>query len=162
MQAMANQHDTYPKPTLLKELTGNPGMRKLPIQLAIPKKLTTPPSYLNTERKKIFNHLLSCLPDKFLSEADIAICEVYAHSLCIYRIAAIHVQKNGLMIETLKGDLKENPHIHIMQKMAQNLKECMNSLGLSPIARAKIGAIMRHNKDLDSALKKDVIDEILD
>lgn len=133
-----------PKPTALKELEGNPGKRPLP---ANEPKFTEaacdvpPPDFLSdeakTEWRRMFPVLRSC---GLVTLGDLPALAVYCSLYGRWREAEEQLQATPNLIKTPNGHLQPNPWITIARQTAELMKAYLIEFGLTPAARARMGA----------------------
>lgn len=111
--------------------------------------LIKPPSFLSSKQKRIFNFISKELVNvNILNNLDITLLEVC--SIAIDRIREIEskINKNPDL-------LSDNKFISIKNKYTQEFFKCMQELGLSPSARARLALlnIEKEDKESDPVLK---------
>ena len=111
--------------------------------------LIKPPSYLSSKQKRIFKFIYKELLNvNILNNLDVSLLEVC--SIAIDRIREIEnkINKNPEL-------LLDNKLIVIKNKYTQDFFKCMQELGLSPSARARLALlnIEKEDKENDPLLK---------
>lgn len=111
--------------------------------------LIKPPSYLSSKQKRIFKFISKELVNvNILNNLDVSLLEVC--SIAIDRIREIEnkINKNPEL-------LLDNKLIVIKNKYTQDFFKCMQELGLSPSARARLALlnIEKEDKENDPLLK---------
>lgn len=111
--------------------------------------LIKPPSYLSSKQKRIFKFISKELLNvNILNNLDVSLLEVC--SIAIDRIREIEnkINKNPEL-------LLDNKLIVIKNKYTQDFFKCMQELGLSPSARARLALlnIEKEDKENDPLLK---------
>lgn len=91
-----------------------------------------PPS-LSPEAKRFWAIIVESLPKGLLSRADEGTLEVYVSAWSRYREARRHVMKNGYWIGN-----RLNPMKAIQDQAAAEMHKVGGTLGLSPLARARL------------------------
>jgi len=159
-------------PTVLKELHGNPGKRRLPENE--PEgvgDLWAPPAYMDEEQRAQWNYGVDHAPPGLLTGTDRDIFGAWVCACVEYRKAVLEVRKIGQVVKTKDGNAIQNPFLGIMNRQAVLMNRLGAELGFSPAARASLGSAapafgdgpgrrIRGESELDRylAIKPDVLD----
>jgi P27 family predicted phage terminase small subunit len=144
-----------PTPTILKQLKGNPGKRKLNALEPKPKTGEPPmPRDLSKPAKKEWKRLVKMLLKLgVLTVADGDALATLCEAKVLWREALTDVRKNGILIHvtaaTRNGPVqiqKKNPAIGVMDSQAKLVKTLLESFGCTPSSRTKVTA----NPNVDS------------
>ena len=135
-----------PKPTVLKELAGNPGRR--PLNKDEPKpgpaNLKVPRGRLPKEGARVWKQLARPLADMgVLTEVDLIAFEMLCLHYATARQAADILNKLGLFVKD-KNDPNEprkNPAAQIFRDNSKHLLSYLAEFGLTPSSRVRIKAI---------------------
>jgi P27 family predicted phage terminase small subunit len=144
-----------PTPTHLKLVKGNPGRRPLNDSEPAPRKMMPePPDVLSADARDEWNRvapelyrvgLLTSLDRSALA----AYCQVYGRWVQAER----GIAKGGLLSETTKGNLIQNPLVGIANKAASDMVRYAAEFGMTPSARVRVGAVGRPSAGIDAAEK---------
>lgn len=127
-----------PKPTIVKELEGNPGKRKLNKKEPNPTgELLTPPIELTDEELKVWRECLAEAPKGLLKLVDGRLLARYCVSLCLWLEAREEVRENGFTVEGARGPIIA-PAVNVMQKQEQSMRSCESELGFTPSSRSRL------------------------
>jgi P27 family predicted phage terminase small subunit len=140
-----------PTPSYLKLLRGNPGKRRIPaepqpeIEAACPEPPTFLPDFAKEEWQRVApglhaTRLLSTLDIMPLSAYCVAYAQWRTAVELLARMAKDQAITAGLLIRTKDGNLRRNPVIKIANDAALNMLRFASEFGLSPVARARLGA----------------------
>ena len=127
-------------PTLLKELHGNPGKRRLPVDE--PKgvgDLWAPPAYMDDEQREQWHYVVDHAPPGLLTGTDREILATFVNACVEYQRAVLEVRKIGQVVKTRDGNAIQNPFLGIMNRQALLISRFGSELGFSPAARASLG-----------------------
>lgn len=129
-----------PKPTALKALQGNPGKR--PLNEREPKlkpKRPSAPRFLEGEAKKEWNRMVKLLlPLKLLSEVDRAALAAYCQAWSRWIDAEQHIQRDGMVISTDKGNLIQSPYVGIANSAMKQMRAFLVEFGMTPSSRSRV------------------------
>lgn len=136
------QRGRKPKPTVLKELEGNPGRRPLNKNEPKPdKKAPRCPSWLEEEAKKEWKRMGTILEQMgLLTEMDMAAFAGYCQAFARWREAEEFITQHGTMIRTPNGYLQQVPQVSIAQTNLKIMLKFCEQFGLTPSARSRIAA----------------------
>jgi P27 family predicted phage terminase small subunit len=121
----------------MRELEGNRGKRPIPVEMPTIGR-PEPPVGLNEAQLGRWHDIVSSLPDELLSRADNQVLERMAVAWAAFRECVSVVNKSGLVVRGLHGELVRNPLLAVQRQATQEMQECGNLLGLSPLARARL------------------------
>lgn len=135
-----------PKPTILKELAGNPGKRALPKnepKPAAPDSLA-PPATLSVDGRREWLRIADELKRlNLLTKADVTTLLTYCEAYATWLTAKRAVKKYGIVKHVkATGLIKKNPAVDIMDKAARTMNLLADRLGLNPSGRVKLGSTM--------------------
>lgn len=132
-----------PKPTVLKEVTGNPGRRPLP--KGEPKPDATMPScptWLGREGKAEWRRLAGELHRiGLLTRVDRAALAAYCQAWDDFYHSTKDIAARGLVVDTGRGHVR-NPSTLVKANAVQQLLAGASQFGLTPVARARMGAFI--------------------
>jgi len=130
-----------PKPTSMKRLAGNPGKRPLSEepQPSVPEHTPYVPRHLNEEGKREWRRIVNVLLDlglyTVLDRAALAMyCQVWGRWLEAERKLA----KEGLILKSDKGNLYQNPWLHVANKAWEQMRKVLAEFGLTPSSRVRL------------------------
>jgi P27 family predicted phage terminase small subunit len=128
-----------PKPTAVKQLTGNPGKRKLNAhEPKPPADLPICPSWLDDEAKRQWNALVPHLHKiGLLTMVDQQSMAAYCQAVSRWAAAEAAIAKEGLTFETEFGPRK-HPAVTIAKECMLLIQKFASEFGLSPSARTRI------------------------
>jgi P27 family predicted phage terminase small subunit len=140
-----------PTPTILKIMRGNPGKRRLPNepQPTIPEKCPEPPPHIVGYAADLWWEVAPGLHVMgLLTRLDVPAFSVFCYSYGQWRTACEVLARmadrdeatHGLLIRTVDGNAKRNPLVKIASDAAEDMLRAANEFGLTPIARARLGA----------------------
>ena len=136
------------KPTRIKELEGNPGKRRLPINEPIPPMdLPDPPSFLNAYALEEWGQVAEGLNAMgVLSRVDRAAFAAYCVAYSRWRTAeealnelAEKSKLESLVLETVSGNSIQHPLIGISNKAAGDMVLFAKEFGMTSLARSRLG-----------------------
>lgn len=128
-----------PKPTVVKELEGNPGKR--PLNKDEPKpagELKAAPSWFSADQKIIWKNSLKNAPKGLLKPVDEAVLANYCVSYDTYQKAVQELATRGSVGLDLKGERRVAPEIVVMTKMSTLIARYCSLLGFDPSSRSRI------------------------
>lgn len=140
-----------PTPMHLRRLRGNPGKRALhpEPQPTIPEKCPEPPPFLNGFARDEWWLVAPSLHQLgLLSRIDVPSLAAYCYAYAQWRQAAESLAAmadrdpttHGLLIRTMDGNARRNPLVKIAADAAADMVRFASEFGLTPIARARLGA----------------------
>lgn len=154
-----------PKPTVLKQLAGNPGKRplnKAEPQPPVPASTPYVPRHLCEEGKREWRRLVSILVDLGLyTEIDRAALAMYCQAWGRWVIAEERIDKTGgPTLTSDKGNLYPNPWASEANRRYEQMRKALVEFGLSPAQRSRVRAVERTEQlSLAEMLFGDVDDE---
>jgi P27 family predicted phage terminase small subunit len=140
-----------PTPAILKQMRGNPGKRRLPNEPEpqITKACPEPPPFIVGFAADLWWETAPSLHRLgLLSVVDIPALACYCHSYGQFRMAAEALARmadrdetmHGLLVKTVDGNARRNPLLKIASDAAEDMMRFAGEFGLTPIARARLGA----------------------
>jgi P27 family predicted phage terminase small subunit len=128
-----------PKPTILKQLAGNPGQRPLNKREPKPRGRATCPSWLlpeaKTEWKRIFPELARLGLATTVDQAALAgYCQCFAH----WQRAEKALAKNGCVMLCPSGYEMQRPEVAMAQKFYSLMHRAAMEFGFTPASRSRI------------------------
>ena len=136
------------KPTRIKELEGNPGKRRLPINEPIPPMdLPDPPSHLDAYALEEWGRVADGLNAMgVLSGIDQAALAAYCAAYSRWRSAEEELNElakksklQALVLKTVSGNWIQQPLIGIANKAAGDMVRFASEFGMTPVARSRLG-----------------------
>lgn len=132
-----------PKPTVLKELAGNPGRR--PLNEQEPRPATADPKMprgkLNAEGKKLWREVAPKLAELgLLTEVDMAALEMACNHYGLAREAMALIERMGLFVKDRDGQPRKNPALQLYRDNSQAFKQYLVEFGMTPSSRSRIQA----------------------
>ena len=153
-----------PKPTHLKIVQGNPGKRRLPKnELTPPAAEPDAPLHLSDEAAEEWRRVCVVLKAMgILNEADRAALAGYCQAYGRWRQAEGALKAmggkdeatHGLIIKTKQGNYIQNPLLGIANKAMADMLRFAGEFGLTPSARARIGATPPEHDDAGAAKRR--------
>jgi P27 family predicted phage terminase small subunit len=147
-----------PKPTLYKELAGNPGHRPLNDREPIPpSELPDCPDHLQGEARAEWFRISPALKVMdLLTSADHALLEAYCVTYARWLDAEEMVKKYGIIVKSPnKGFPMTSPYLHVANSSLEQLRKLAVEFGLSPSSRSRIRVgDERAGSDLDDFLSR--------
>lgn len=126
------------KPTIMKELAGNPGKRSLNKKEAKPQGEAVAPKILPASAKKIFARIVGQMPKGVITAADEAIVASLAWAIMQRDMAISEMQHQDTIVTGSKGQDALNPLLGHINKQTEIIKGLAARLGLDPISRSQI------------------------
>ena len=136
------------KPTRIKELEGNPGKRRLPINEPIPPMdLPDPPSHLDAYALEEWGRVAEGLNAMgVLAGIDQAALAAYCGAYSRWRAAEEELKElakksklQALVLKTVSGNWIQQPLIGIANKAAGDMVRFASEFGMTPVARSRLG-----------------------
>ncbi len=149
-----------PKPTVLKELAGNPGRR--PLNKDEPKpgpaNLKVPRGRLPKEGARVWKQLAKPLAEMgVLTEVDLIAFEMLCLHYAMSRQAADILNQIGLFMKDRDNEPRKNPAAQLFRDNSKQLRAYLAEFGLTPSSRVRIHAIDKvEDKSLAEILFEDV------
>lgn len=145
-----------PIPSKLKILHGNPGKRDITPEPEPSKGRPILPEGLDEHGEAAWLEAVRLMEDMaLLTIAEGPLLEMYAHAASGYRQARDAIAKTGIVLVTNKNgdaDVKRNPFSVELHKYREAMLKLMIELGMTPVARARIGQVGYKN-DSDPAAR---------
>ncbi len=146
-----------PVPASLNILHGNPSRRPISeFELKIPIAKPPPPKDLDLNARKEWKRIVRVLADnRMITDLDLTILTTYCYNFSQW-IKMIKELEKGLIIKSPSGWPMQSPYFNMLKKTEGVLMKCMQELGLSPVARARLKhSISPESKDdFDDFLNK--------
>ncbi len=130
-----------PKPTLYKELAGNPGHRSLNDREPIPpSELPECPKHLQDEARAEWFRICGALDTMgLLTSADHALLEAYCVTYARWLDAEAKLKEFGTIVKSPnKGFPMTSPYLHVANSALEQLRKLAVEFGLSPSSRSRI------------------------
>ena len=132
-----------PKPVALKVLAGNPGKRRLPKELKLPRATGVCPDDMPKTGREMWNKFFPMLTSAgVLKESDMPafedLCLAWAH----FKDADEKCKKKGLTQKTKDGYETVSVWVHLRTKFQKEFKILVEQFGMTPTSRARIEADM--------------------
>lgn len=127
------------KPALIRRMEGNPGRRPIPEEITTLGEVLLPAG-LSVEAQDCWHVIKGSLPIGLLSQADTAVMERMANAWARYRECQRFIERAGLMVRGAMGEMRRNPYLLVQRQAAEEMHQCGEVLGLSPVARTRIAA----------------------
>jgi len=146
-----------PKPTALKKLAGNPGKRKLNDKEPKPKTKKPPcPAHIRGEARKEWNRMSKQLFELgLLTGVDRAALAAYCVAYGRWVEAETQVSTVGMIIETVNGNLVQNPYLSVANRAMEQMWKISGSFGMTPSSRSR----MQVATDADKKTVESVLDD---
>lgn len=136
-----------PKPTVLHELHGKPGKRKLnPLEPKPEGVLDEPPDWLNDEQRKDWEYALQHAPALVLTSIDRDVLAAWVVAVGLHRQASVAQQDEKLVHVLENGVQVQSGYLPIINKQAQIMVKLASELGFSPAARPRL-VVKKDGKD---------------
>lgn len=128
-----------PTPTNLVLLRGNPGKRAVNRNEPDPRPGATCPTWLDREAKREWRRIAPELERlELLTVIDRAALAAYCQSYSRWYEAERIVKREGLTIETDKGNVIQHPAVGIANQAMKQMHNFLSDFGMSPAARARL------------------------
>lgn len=130
-----------PKPTVLKQLHGNPGKRALPKHEPVAQGiLQEPPSWLPENAKAGWRYAMQHAPAGLLRKIDAGVLAVWVVAESLHRDATEkQIALGGLVYKPKGSEVHlQSPYLAIINKQAMIMLKAASELGFSPVARPRI------------------------
>ena len=128
-----------PRPTHIRALEGARPSR-LNFDEPIPSELPVmPPVELPADAQEVWNRLApDMIKQRCLTHLDVDLFSVFCRSTALFNRAAREVEKAGLSTKGSRGNAIVNPHLRVMQMMADSMRSIGQRFGLTPGDRATL------------------------
>lgn len=129
-----------PKPTVLKQLAGNPGKRPLNgEEPQIASGAPTCPRHLSAAARREWKRVVHILADAgVVTQVDRAILSLYCQAYGRWVDAENALAKGDLTEETPNGMVVQSAYLQIATKAMENVKRFAEQLGMTPASRSRI------------------------
>ena len=143
-----------PIPLKAKQLTGNPGKRKLTKEPVPHAAVLKRPVWLNGHGRTMWERVLRVWRGTgVLTGADQGALEAYCAAYGRFVAAQAAVDANGLTLEDRWGGMKKNPAVTVLSEAVAQMRSLGAEMGLTPSARAHLAAAPSDTKDEFEAFK---------
>lgn len=126
------------KPTKLKELSDNPGKRKLNKAEPKPYGLPTAPTTLSKDAKAVWARLVVAMPVGVYTAADGFVMALFCEAVASWKTACAMIAKHGPELKGSTGQLKPSPWYAEQRAAAAQIASIGAKLGLDPVSRQNI------------------------
>lgn len=142
----------HPKPTRLKQLTGNPGKRPLnPDEPRPEAKVPECPAELGEVARREWDRLAAELNKlKLLTELDRAALAAYCGAYALWAEATESIQKYGTMVKSPSGYPIQSPYVAVANRQAEIMMRIASEFGFTPASRGRISVAADPVPDLFS------------
>ena len=130
-----------PKPTLLKQLEGNPGKRPLNDREPVaPPGIPDPPAFLDEVAREEWTHTVKVLAGmRLLSLADRVALAAYCTAYSRWVHAEAQVKKLGPVVKSPdKGFPMMSPFLIIANQSMEQMRKLLVEFGLTPSSRSRL------------------------
>lgn len=132
-------------PTVLKELSGNPGKRALNKREPKPTGTPTPPT-LTPEAAQVWKRLVSTSPSALYKAPDEFVIAAFCEAVAGHRVATLMIIEQGRYATGSTGQITVAPWVKDQADQARLVMAYASRLGLDPVART---SIMTSEEDTD-------------
>lgn len=131
-----------PKPTVLRELAGNPGKRPLNQAEAKPKQeIPQCPRHLSDEAKKEWHRIVKDLFEAGLfTKIDRPALAAYCQAYGRWVEAEAHLEDEDFVQVTDKGYQYQTPWLSIANQAMKQMHNFLAEFGMTPAARSRVNA----------------------
>jgi P27 family predicted phage terminase small subunit len=137
-----------PKPTKLKEITGNPGKRALNKSEPRPSGVPTCPRWIIGDARKEWNRISKeLIAIGLLTSVDRAALAAYCVSYGRWSEAEQRIQKTGLLIKSPTGNVQKNPLVLIAEESMRLMRGFLGEFGMTPSSRSRISTTPQEVED---------------
>ena len=134
------------KPAVIRELEGNRSRTPIPREISPPGR-PEPPIGLTEAQLERWHDIVGSLPVELLSRADNQVLERMAIAWTAFREVNAAINKSGLLVKGIHGEPVRNPLLSVRRQATQEMQDCGNLLGLSPLARTRLTAPDQEDTD---------------
>ena len=129
-----------PKPTLLKEIEGNPGKRALNKSEPQPEgDLYAAPTWMTDTQREGWGFAITHAPYGLLKQLDRSVLAIWVVAEDLHREAAEKIAQYGLLTKSPNAGLPlQSPYLAILNKQAQIMLKAGAELGFSPSSRTRV------------------------
>ena len=144
-----------PIPAAIKIHEGNPGKRPIPEEPKPAQGLPLPPDTLDDCAKEIWNDVLRTMGGTgAITLAEATILELFSATYSNYKKAESMVEVSGFALKVVGKDgkvtWKPNPFCSEMHRFRDAATKLLIELGMTPVARARIGLEKQRTDDFTS------------
>lgn len=130
-----------PKPNAVKMAEGNPGKRPLPEEPALDSRKPICPAFLSKEAKSEWHRVVGDLHSAgLLKKVDTTILALYCQARADYIHAKKNIETKGYVSISPNGYPQKSAWLTIRDKAFDQLMKCIQELGMTPVARARVAA----------------------
>ena len=130
-----------PKPNAVKIAEGNPGKRPLPEEPALDNAKPRKPDFLDDEASKEWKRVVTDLHSAgLLKKVDTTILALYCQSRSDYIYAKGKIATEGYVSISPNGYPQKSAWVTIRDKAFDQIMKCLQELGMTPVARARVAA----------------------
>lgn len=123
-----------------KELSGNPGKRRLVAGAVIPPGEPECPDWLSDAARSEWDRVLGLLMAfKVLTRLDADILALYASTFATWRKTVETLQREGCTYDGPTGLKKQHPAVIVEAALSQRLVALMKEIAATPAARLRMG-----------------------
>jgi P27 family predicted phage terminase small subunit len=130
-----------PRPTVLKELTGNPGKRALNAKEPNPVgDLADAPTWLSQTQREGWEYAIAHAPPRLLRKIDRAVLTVWVVAEDLHREATLKLMRlnPSFLVKTPGDQFIQSPYLAIINRQAGIMLKAAEQLGFSPAARPRL------------------------
>ena len=154
-----------PKPSALREFSGNPGHRRINKNEPKPESAAVCPEWLSGEARDEWNRLAPELQQLgLLSNLDASGLCLYCDAFQRWRRAVAHIAEHGPVDRTENGYAVQSPFVSIANAAAEVMRKQMLEFGMTPASRSKVSVLPKKTAGEESFwakfAPKDPIDEL--
>ncbi|MDR2326447.1 MAG: phage terminase small subunit P27 family [Acidovorax sp.] len=141
MAGAAGRSGRRPKPTIKKELAGNPGKRALnksEPDFGLVRNVDCP-IWMGDYGRELWETVCPLLcRERVIEATDIQNLEVYCNAYDQFRMAQEEVRKNGVTVAGAMGGLIKNPAVTAVKEATAMMATYGGMLGLDPSSRSRV------------------------
>lgn len=123
------------KPTILKELSGNPGKRKLNKREPKASGKAVAANALPDGAKRVFRRIVGAMPNGVITAADEALVSSLAWAIWQRDLAILEMAEADTLVAGSTGQQVLNPLLAHINKQSELIRALGSRLGLDPVAR---------------------------
>ncbi len=126
------------KPSKIKELSGNPGKRK--ISKSEPRPFGTPqaPAGMSKPAQAVWQRLTVAMPAGVFTGADVFLLSAYCEAVAAHQTATRMIARQTNEVKGSTGQAKPNPWFSEQRAAATQIAQLGAKLGLDPVSRQQI------------------------
>lgn len=139
-------------PTAIRNATGNPSHRPLPVKEPAPLPGEPPmPLDLSLAAQWVWKEMVPILHEMgTLTTSDGEALAAYCETKVTWRMAQNSIELDGIVIESTQGR-KKNPAVTVADSSLKQMRSLMGEFGMTPASRTKIRS---ESPDADSPLEQ--------